>query len=91
MESNPYPGKEVSALEGDGCVTQEGDEDGEGPGGDDQPDGDLVDLAGHHQDHLPLLQDSPEPQAEQDTPAQLQYKKKLFFLSGPSWGNSPGI
>ena len=53
----------MSALEGDGCVTQEGDEDGEGPGGDDQPDGDLVDLAGHHQDHLPLLQDSPETQA----------------------------
>ena len=53
----------MPALEGDGGVTQESDEDGESPGGDDQPDGDLVHLAGHHQHQLPLLQDSPETQA----------------------------
>ena len=53
----------MSALEGNGRVAEESNEDGERPGGDDQPDGDLVDLAGHHQDHLPFLQDSPETQA----------------------------
>ena len=69
----------MSALQGEGGVAEESDEDGEGPGGYDQPDGDLVDLAGHHQDHLPLLQDSPEPQAEQDTPAELQYEAGVIL------------
>ena len=69
QQTSCYPGEEVPALEGEGGVTEESDEDGEGPGGHDQPDGDLVHLAGHHQHHLPLLQDSPESQAKQDTPA----------------------
>ena len=68
-------GQEVPALEGHCRVAEERDEDGDGPGGDDQPDGDLVDHPRHHQHHLPPLKDGPEAQTEDNTPAELGGKR----------------
>ena len=68
-EQYRVPGHQLPALKGHRRVAEEGDEDGDGPGADEEPDGDLVDLAGHHQHQLPLLQEGPEPQAEHHTPA----------------------